>query len=638
MRTTTKLLIAFLAAVAVIGAWRWGSPMDSRTWSEPHRTSEPESGNVEKQSLEGMPSDATREALVASGRINLVVVTTCSGGPFNIRLLSQPDRACLDTKRVQSQQETPYDLPTGSYLVEITARGWARTEQDITIASGENRTLPIDVYPLHAAYGTAIDADTGTGLRDFRVCLESVYWDGESEAVPLPECSDVESTTGEFCLCLPVESPLRCRATVEAAGYESGSTEWVPFMGEDSVALPTISLSPVDREDQGAAMIHGRVVDDETGEPLGGATVGLKIVRADSGAPRAIDAQGYPLRSGETEQHPVALSDESGMFALAYSGQEAAVRLTVRQDDYCPFESEVFFLAIGDQVRDYVVRLERGARIFGTVFLAEGNSVQVRKVSMTRGGAATTVDLSVPDGSTVGRFEFRGVPAGLQDIALLASPPKGIFNADDVLVEIVQKTVAITDAGDYAVEFYLEAGATGVSVQGSVLLPVNEGSCDCVVNLFRGEDGKFFRRTWLGQDSASFGFQNVQEGRFLLTAYARGQNFVALGAQELLVGNVDLLDVQIDLAEMRAIVMASGEEPQALVELVAQGFEGALGRVLGQGIPMAVPEKGVLHLYGLPQGRYHVSGIGGDGAVDLVVRQGSVSEVLLQSSPSARTR
>lgn len=218
--------------------------------------------------------------------------------------------------------------PASSPPAEPSPEGWRPLRVD-----GE-RVRVIGLEPSRLVTGRVVEAETGAPIPG------ALVWSPEAALTP-PVLS---GTDGTFQLRLPV----RFRRGVRAASpgrFPAGAE--VPAGGE--AAPVTLALAP-------AAVIAGRVVDEQGGAVAGSFLVALDLTRPEESPPRG-------------------WSRMDGSFRLTGLLPGRRYRVTATQEGFAPGEAKATTAPAGKASPPVRIVLSRGQRAFGRVVDEEGKPV-----------------------------------------------------------------------------------------------------------------------------------------------------------------------------------------------------------------------------------------------------------------------
>ena len=191
------------------------------------------------------------------------------------------------------------DLGDGTYLLTVSAPGYASVSRQVTVTSGTVLPLEIPLQPLPGSIeGTITSAVSGAAVAGATVALAE--WSTQTDA------------NGRYSL-----AGLRPGAytlQVSVAGYQTHQTGVT--VGRGTSGTINAALTPL------AAMLQVKVVDATTGGPLAGATISYGAV----GTTTSPSAAG-PSASGTGDEQPCP--DAKLLVPLKRSPEFAAVRRRV---------------------------------------------------------------------------------------------------------------------------------------------------------------------------------------------------------------------------------------------------------------------------------------------------------------------
>ncbi len=161
------------------------------------------------------------------------------------------------------------DLGDGTYLLTVSAPGYASVSQQVTVTSGTVLPLEIPLQPLPGSIeGTITNAATGAAVAGAMVAVAE--WSTQTDA------------SGRYSL-----AGLRPGAytlQVSVAGYQTYHTGVT--VGRGTSGTIDAALTPL------AATLQVRVVDAATGSPLAGATISYGTVGSPASPSAAVPAGG----------------------------------------------------------------------------------------------------------------------------------------------------------------------------------------------------------------------------------------------------------------------------------------------------------------------------------------------------------
>ena len=191
------------------------------------------------------------------------------------------------------------DLGDGTYLLTVSAPGYASVSRQVTVTSGTVLPLEIPLQPLPGSIeGTITSAATGAAIAGATVAVAE--WSTQTDA------------NGRYSL-----AGLRPGAytlQVSVAGYQTYQTGVT--VGRGTSGTIDAALTPL------AAMLQVKVVDATTGSPLAGATISYGAVGTSTGPSAPVPAGG-----GTADRQPCP--DIKLLVPLKRSPEYAAIRRRV---------------------------------------------------------------------------------------------------------------------------------------------------------------------------------------------------------------------------------------------------------------------------------------------------------------------
>ena len=239
------------------------------------------------------------------------------------------------------------DLGDGTYLLTVSAPGYASVSRQVTVTSGTVLPLEIPLQPLPGSIeGTITSAATGAPVAGATVALAE--WSTQTDA------------NGRYSL-----AGLRPGAytlQVSVAGYQTYQTGVT--VGRGTSGTINAALTPL------AAMLQVKVVDATTGGPLAGATISYGAVSTATGPSAAVPAGG-----GTGDEQPCP--DAKLLVPLKRSPEFAAVRRRVAD----PHHSDAW---VEDGLHFFVFQLHplEGASPNGTNGSARGRGAAQAPVAV----------------------------------------------------------------------------------------------------------------------------------------------------------------------------------------------------------------------------------------------------------------
>jgi hypothetical protein len=310
---------------------------------------------------------------------------------------------------------------TGESVASTADKAGGQNATDRDADQEEVGTIPVAIEGVPLG-GTVVDRITGEPVKAFGIEVYRKNKRGESKKLFYREIRDDE---GEFQIRVVEEGHLYVCVYSSCHRPEYGVE--VEVGGKDGGCENRIELEP-------AAQISGRVVDDETGEPVAGA-----IVFAWG------ETWTYYIVTGQSSRALHSLTDEQGRFTLG--GLENELHPVVALH---PGYASAFRPAVAGS-DDAVVRLGRGHRIFGTVRADDGRPCSGIVIETTdivgsdeEGYGLRRCVLTDDDG------RYRTAPLHPGSIEMTASHPrerevaKRRFTAEKRKVEIVDQDVEVS--------------------------------------------------------------------------------------------------------------------------------------------------------------------------------------------------
>jgi len=338
--------------------------------------------SADSRKPDGEPEvDDAAPLMIARGRIEGRVATIDGAAVASTRVCILPVRRTLvltEPRCVEADSTGHYafdGLGADLYALAATAPGHVEILEDIStqrtrLGSGQRRS-GIDLLLRTGGArvrGTVVDATGGT--------IEGALVRGGDDVFTAAFARS--DAAGRFDLWLDGENSFEVSA--RADGYSLGTTSLV-WPGENDVE---IALSP-------EATIEGRVVDDVTGDPVGGVAV---LSRAPHGFLESVD------------DVPGAITDVSGRFVLR-SLSPGRHHPTVRDGEWEGLAQRPVLLAIGETERDVIVRVHAARRLQGTAVMPDRSPCTGARVTV-RDAVGEELGNTRADGD--GTFELGGLP------------------------------------------------------------------------------------------------------------------------------------------------------------------------------------------------------------------------------------
>ena len=333
-----------------------------------------------------------------------------AGTPRLFRVLTPENKAVAGVLALTGDHALPAGVTDDTGHVRLSLA--AGTETPLSLLADDGRRLRLRVRPETKTPdkpreltlpprllvpGRLIDGESRRPIHG------GLVWDAED-----PLEAAVTDSSGMFVLGGP--EGRRLRITAGATGYLPARGREFQLTG-DGRPGPTLVLMP-------AAAIEGSVVD-ESGEPVAGAQIDMKVKHTPGMMRIEIGAPSRPTR---------ALTDADGSFRLSPIDPSENYTVKVRAEGFAPAEQLVTDLEARRTKTGMRIALDRGRTVIGVVVDEEGSSVrdvtiELKKAASGRGmgmmmmmdGGANGAGFSA-DSDDDGRFEIRGVPLGKFDL------------------------------------------------------------------------------------------------------------------------------------------------------------------------------------------------------------------------------
>jgi hypothetical protein len=357
-----------------------------------------------------------------------------------------------------------------------------------------------------------------------------------------------------------------------------------------------------------AATIAGRIVADESGDPLARARVAVA-----------------PSRPGA----PVVLTDDDGRFSMATTSQR--VTLTLAKAGYATTD------VVAAARAPVEVRLVRGAAIEGRVVDELGDPAQTAVLVQSR---STPSRRMVVDTDDRGEYRAGGLPAGTYDVTVRQPAPRlpsGVVQSEAQTVSLQPGNVAsdvdfLVRAERFADRLVRRSlGTTGrtsgtASIAGSVVTTGGRPVAHADVMLSTGLGINIIQETF-ADSNGRFAFSDLPEGTYTVATIKTAMHGGTLPSKRVSIADGATADVQIEIAlergAMEGFVSEEDGEPVqgVLVQALEVRYERGARRLVPSWSSRTTDDLGHYRLFGLGPGQYVVTaaptGDGGGGGASL---------------------
>lgn len=399
------------------------------------------------------------------------------------------------------------DLAPGRYGLRVEARGFAPLEvPGIELPPGRDRADlgTVLLEPGAVLEGRVVD-DAGTPVADARVDARPT--DRRMGARRSPMAGGREPVTSDLDGRFRVEDLVRgqrVEVVVKKSGYAEARVPGVTVPPEPPLVIAL----------EAAATLSGVVVDED-GDPVAGASIGI---RAQGGG---LGGLGGSFASGN--------SDEEGRFTVQNVPPGDLV-VTVSARGFQTLEKTGLQVERGQDLEDQRFVLEPGALVAGRVLDASGRPVPEALVQVLQDDSARRLGrFSSASSDADGNYLLEGVSPG----------PRSFAAEHGDHVRAVRDLEVV--AGENRLDFRLEAGSR---VSGRVVDEGGSPVAGAVIGTSRtGGHLGFGRSDVTSDDSGAFELEGLEPGTYTLTA--RKEGYAGATLEDVQVGPAPLSGLEL---------------------------------------------------------------------------------------------